>query len=87
MAVKFIFGQSTEYFDIRLNVFHSAVMIKIYAVVSAIYFLLLLTIFEPMSCSSNLGNCMHAVSAACEIISSNNRDCKVTCETPQQIGK
>ena len=40
-----------------------------------------------VSGSGELGNCMYAVNAACEIVASNNRDCKVTCETPQQIGK
>ena len=40
-----------------------------------------------VSGSGELGNCMYAVNAACEIVTSNNRDCKVTCETPQRIGK
>ena len=40
-----------------------------------------------VSGSVELGNCMYAVNAACEIVASNNRGCKVTCETPQQIGK
>ena len=40
-----------------------------------------------VSALAELGNCMHAVNAACEIVASNNRDCKVTCERPQQIGK
>ena len=40
-----------------------------------------------ISGAGELENCMYAVNAACEIVASNNKDCKVSCETPQQIGK
>ena len=62
-------------------------MVQISTVVSISASLLLFKMFPRVSCSNELTNCMYAVNAACEIISSNNRDCKVTCETPQQIGK
>ena len=48
--------------------------------------MLLFVKMAVVSGSGELGNWMYAVNAACEIIASNNRDCKVTCETPQQIG-
>ena len=48
--------------------------------------MLLFVKMAVVSGSGELGNRMYAVNAACEIIASNNRDCKVTCETPQQIG-
>ena len=49
--------------------------------------ILLIAKLATVSGSGELGNCMYAVNAACEIIASSNRDCKVTCETSQQIGK
>ena len=49
--------------------------------------ILLIAKLAVVSGSGELGNCMYAVNAACEIVASNNRECKVTCETPQQIGK
>ena len=49
--------------------------------------ILLIAKLAVVSGSGEIGNCMYAVNAACEIVASNNRDCKVTCETPQQTGK
>ena len=48
---------------------------------------ILMFLVATVTGNNEISNCMYAVNSACEILASNNRECRVSCETPQQIGE